>query len=176
MTDWRARLASSAVPALILVGASACSSGPSNDGEEGRPLFAGTRTEHQVAVFECVRDKGVDVELKKSDDGDGYQMAQHSSESPGDVADLIRDCTAEVGFPPPLPSADEDFKEQFEGRVADYECLVAAGFDIPEPPSFAAYLEEARGGGDLWGPWELLQPIPAAALETCPRDADSWWR
>lgn len=176
MRSWRAPLISGYILAAVLAGTSACSTGTSESVVTEPSQFAGTRTEHQIAVFECVQDAGIDVELLKHEDGDGYGMSKKSDEPFEEVAALIDNCTIEIGSPPPEPVTDAELRVQFEGRVVDFECSVAAGFDISEPPSFAAYLEDARGGGDLWGPWELLQPIPAAALETCPRDADSWWR
>lgn len=176
MRSWRARLISGYILALVMAGTSACSMGTSESGLDERPQFSGTRTEHQIAVVECVRDAGIEVELLKDEGGDGYGFSKTSDEPFEEVAALLDDCTSEIGFPPPEPVTDEDFQVQFEGRVADYGCLTAAGFDVPEPPSFAAYVEEARGYGELWHPWDLLQPVPAEALEVCPRDADTWWR
>lgn len=173
----RTRLILGGLITVLVVGTSACSGGLEEEGEVERPLYPGTRTEFQIALIECAQGKGIDIEAQLSDDGDGYEGLQHSEERPEEVAPLFDLCREEIGYPPPVPSSDEEIRVQFDWRVGEYECLIAAGFDVPEPPSFAAYLEESRGNGDVWNPWYVIeQPIPKAALKACPRDADTWWR
>ena len=54
MRSWRAPLISGYILAAVLAGTSACSSGTSESVVTEPSQFAGTRTEHQIAVFECV--------------------------------------------------------------------------------------------------------------------------
>lgn len=168
---------------MILVAAAACSSDSSSDYdgphyEDGRPIFQGTASEHQIAVFECLADAGFDITIRPNPNGDGYGFTLNDeSRTHEEVTEQMEACRWEVGWPRPWDETDENRRIQYEHRVKDYECLTAAGYDISDPPSFATFLENARNHGDAWQPWEEFRPVPpAAALEACPRDSDAWIR
>lgn len=177
MKGWHVR-AVVLIGAVVLAGVPACSSSPTvtEPEEEVQKVFTGTRREHHVQLHECLVAAGYEMELVEAEDGSGYDLTSEVEYDFDEVFGQIDACNDEIGHPPPPPSTDEELRVEYEYRLEDYECLTAAGYPITDPPSFSAYLESHRTTGIVWNPYEQLQPVPAAALEACPRDADTWWR
>lgn len=60
----------------------------------------------------------------------------------------------------------------FYGYMVDrYECLVAAGFDVPPPPSLEVYLETYHTGQDHWDPYgHVPHHLGREAGAACPQN------
>lgn len=134
--------------------------------------FEGTWEEYAQALAGCLRDGGWDAQVRHDDglsieilnSGDGTEEALTAAQ----VA-----CRAETGTKDGSDMSDAELRAQFEGQVAQYQCLVDAGFPATAGPSFELYADEYRRvGWTTWDPMLGLRPGDYfSALDACPRPA-----
>lgn len=93
--------------------------------------------EARLAFQDCLRDKGVDVQI--SPDGRGMAIRAEapgvrpgSSGGPGRMEDLLGDCRKQTGWAPPEPSEAE--KVEMRDRALRFaRCMREHGVDMPDP-------------------------------------------
>lgn len=78
--------------------------------------------------------------------------------------------------------SEEGNRERFAREVETRNCLIKQGYEISEPPSEQAWLEQINAGADgVWLPyWEVLntgitKTEEAALKEICPDPADRFY-
>jgi hypothetical protein len=107
-------------------------SSPSSAGEGSKD------EETRLAFQDCLRDKGVDVQI--SPDGRGMAIRSEapsaragSSGGPGDrTKDALGECRKQTGWAPPEPSEAE--KVEMRDRALRFaRCMREHGVDIPDP-------------------------------------------
>lgn len=161
--------------ALLVALLSGCSSTtPQGDdgGELEEPIM--TRTEQQIAMFECVKEAGFEVTLIEETNGTGFGMESSATEDPALVWEQVAECRDHMP-PQPEPTTDEDLAQMYANQVADQACLLQAGYPVSDPPSLESFKEAFHSGTLSWEPYSELVPFPPSALEACPRDPDRWW-
>lgn len=146
------RRALAAIAAAIAVAIAGCTSTPGEPSADGSPSPSKPQAEDwQAGMVQCLTDKGWDV-TSRDDGGFGYEL----SEEQLDPFDQAREeCHLSLGydFEPPEYSQDEA-AEIYDAFVTAAECVRDLGYEVPDPPSKQAFVEEMVSG-DLpsWNPY-----------------------
>src|SRR5690606_40024886 len=74
------------------------------------------------------------------------------------------------------PETQEEYRTWFEHWIERYRCMVDAGFDLEDAPSFDSWYEAmlAEEGYDV--PYLLKNPNDLiSAVRACPADPEAFW-
>ncbi len=119
--------------------------------------------EYQTAMVSCYAEYGITG--TKSMAGTVGVMFTDADGGPPPGIDAVlevmaEDCNARV--PLPEHSADKALDEAAYGRMLDTrECMIAHGYDVPEPPSFATWKDS--GLQWAWNPYSAVFGGPSGA-------------
>jgi hypothetical protein len=134
-----------------------------------------SQAEYTGAMYDCLREEGVDVAL--SIDGDAFEITSIPEQAESTAVSLY---TCKVRFPLDQSSGEpldsESIAELYRHYVDELTpCLEREGFVIPPPPSRQTFLEEWP---DLdWNPYFFVEDSDLGDFETlrlaCPPAPDS---
>lgn len=124
------------------------------------------------AMAECMRAEGWNATAHDR----GITIPDVSVDQRDEISASRARCHEQLGIDD-LPTAadltDEQVIDQYEALVETKACLEGLGYDIPEPPSPEAFLDQWRSETGPWHPYEslgLLGPTEFAAVEeACPQ-------
>jgi len=126
--------------------------------------------DHYNFMISCLEEKGIAAEYNEATGGLDLQFGGVSQEA---LNQAIVDCRVQDEMPVGPP--DEDYlRDYYTFLVQLHDCLVAAGFPVPELLTMDAYLE----GGGIWHPYDILwaasesgpTPLLQDAKRACPND------
>ena len=90
-------------------------------------------------------------------------------------------CLAELGDPKMQDLSEQELRERYDSRVAQYACLAENGLVSGDPPTFETFIADYNRSGqkEIWEP-----TVGASTLErdgvlmggtdVCPRDSSIW--
>lgn len=134
--------------------------------------FEGTWEEYAQALAGCLRDGGWDAQVSH-DDGLSIEILDSGDGTEAALTDSQELCRARIGTKDGADLSDAELRAQYDGQVAQFECLVEAGFSATAGPSFEFYVEEYRRAG--WTTWDPMLGVSPGeyfdALDACPRPA-----
>lgn len=117
-----------------------------------------------LALTQCLRDKGFDVQDPTFDEEGNPQFGSESGidRTDPEVRAALSECQEEVGggFGGFDPDAEQQAELQ-DSLVAFAECMRGQGIDFPDPDL------SGGGGGGRFGDIDLTDPEIQAALELC---------
>lgn len=159
-------------------GPSATSDGGQFSGwEDWAEFWDRANVEYTAAVVQCLRDKGWAVDHEEGTIQYGIEYSDPERQQP-----LFRaadsDCGREAvarGYTDPGTRVWDGTTLRFlyDYNVDRYQCLLNAGYDIPTPPSFEAWLDTYQTGqGEIWIPYRYLPRdwlSKQAAESACPQ-------
>lgn len=120
-------------------------------------------------IAACIRQGGFEVTVS----ADGYETAV-SPEQKDRLDDVIVDCeeslTAEGRIPSPEVPTRASVERDYKWAVAALRCLQESGYELPDPPTFDAYLDQT----EKWSPFADLvnrhgAPAFSQAEARCPQ-------
>lgn len=138
------------------------------------PAFTGTPLEHSLLTMECLRDKGWDARLGNQEEGPGTFEVDAPPDQEERLFEDLRACRDQVGR---FPSAsDGDIRRIYDWLRGQRRCLMAAGYEIEEPPTFEWFVENYNNPSGGWDPMGDVGfgPDYQRALAACPRSTEEW--
>jgi hypothetical protein len=110
-------------------------------------------------LVRCIQDQGFAVEVIPP--GDGISFAAVPVDQNQAAVDAAEACEAGLGLPE-LTAADytvEIRELMYEYQLALRQCLISAGYDIPEPPSRDYFVDSFFNN-----PWNAYTSVPGSDL------------
>jgi hypothetical protein len=154
--------------------------------DSNRPAFQVAERSRTVAIYNCMLDAGWQGVLGDEDNPTGGNEigfpAVPDEQRPALNAALSQ-CIADLG---PMDTGFDDptvLRETYEWMMGQYDCLVDAGYSMPEPPSWTVFNDTYKSeGAVLWDPiGDAAESRPstqsnslAAAQAACP-NSTAWW-
>lgn len=139
--------------------------------------WSGTRSERTEAIAACLEAKGWTVELIQNADGSSAISAPGVSRA--NSPDFYRDAgDCDVELPPiKWPETEAEYREYYERWIGRYDCMVDAGFDLDEAPSFDTWYEVMLSGEGYSDATYLLRDSEQwfSAVQACPADPEAFW-
>jgi hypothetical protein len=174
-----------AVYAMVLLAACATATPPGSTWPEGE-YWTGTRSEYNVAIYECISFFLDGVELTEGQFGvlEFSVPEQHFVPGPEGAVALYDSCAADL---PPIywPTTEEDFRRVYSKWIDLYHCMVDAGYEMSEGiPSFESFWDRITNadaeGGVLAGnsPSDLVlggNDARRLAFFECHPDPEEFW-
>lgn len=124
-------------------------------------------------VVECVKER-TGFEVTADPDGSVGYTNEDVPESQYEIVDAaIPECFEELGFITDGVLSDEQKTRMYALQVEARNCLAEQGYDTPEPPSEAVYLD-TYGTPEYWAPWghmgnyQLSSEEMTTLLAACP--------
>ncbi len=134
------------------------------------PLYTGPPDEYFPRLAACLQAAGFVAEVVEG--GQALQYSYGSEAQRPAFEQAKAECDQEIGVPPPPSMLSEaEIRERYAFLVEARACLIAAGHDLPEPPSEDAFVES-------WAthPWSPFNDLPsmsteawASLIEECPQ-------
>lgn len=123
------------------------------------PATAPTTTSPSSArlelVAQCMRDAGWDVEVT----WDGSVKGNYPADQRDRWWATMNDCQDQAKAQYPEPVADEPgMTAAYEAEIENRDCLVKAGYDIPDPPSLQQYMDTFTTS--RWTAYAALDAFP----------------
>lgn len=120
-------------------------------------------------VVQCIQDPGFAAEVIPT--GDGVSFADIPADQNALAVRAEETCRAGHGV---REFTSADYTDEVRGLIYDYQlalrqCLIVAGYDIPEPPSREYYIENY-----FTDPWVPYAWVPDAAVMDIAPDAISY--
>lgn len=142
-------------------------------------LFEGTANDYAVALAACMTNKNWPAKAGSPDDVEGgssitYEQIPDDQESAFESDQT--DCVNELGTWDDGLTTEAGLKSKYDWYVGQGRCLAAAGYPIPDPPSFAT----AKDAYETTGVFDMdpMRFVPAdkyrPALTACPRSTVTW--
>lgn len=120
-----------------------------------------------LAMVGCLRDAGWDAEVVPP--GDGIKVNSVTEGQGAAYREAFDVCNQRVG---PAPTArlltEAELRDLYALLLAVRDCLVAAGFEVSEPPSEDAFVESYYLAGS-WDPYRDIVIGWERAIEACPQ-------
>lgn len=175
------------ITVLLLTGCAASPDGDATPSVSPSPsssslaphLFKGTANDYAVALAACMTNKNWPAQAGSPDDAEGgssitYEYVPDDQESAFEADQT--ECANELGTWDDGLSTEAGLKSKYDWYVGQGRCLAAAGYPIPDPPSFATAKDayETSGVFDM----DPMRFVPAEsygkALAACPRSTETW--
>lgn len=121
----------------------------------------------------CIRDRGFNVEVIPPGDGISFEAVPATQNSAAQAAE--QECRDGLNL---REGSASDYTDEVRSHIYDYQlalrqCLIEAGYDIPDPPSREIYVENYFR--DPWIPYSFL-PVdalnaldPESIIYRCPQ-------
>jgi hypothetical protein len=161
---------------VMMVAACGTSQPPASTWPEGE-YWTGTRSEYAVAMYECLKDRGFDVDLVEGSFG--------VLETPTNAGLAEYESCMQTVPPVYWPTTEDDFREVYSKWVDLYDCMVDAGYEMSEGiPSFESFWDRITNadaeGGVLAGnsPSDLVlggNDARRFAFFECHPDPEEFW-
>ena len=166
--------------AFSLVGCSA-SEPEISPSPSASPIFEGTPEEFTTLWRACIEGLGfatMDLSSGNADPGFGIDS---EGRAPEEIQDANEKCWAELGDPKMQDLSEQELRERYEIRLAQYACLAENGLVSGDPPTFETFVSDYNRSGqkEIWEP-----TIGASTLErdgimmggtdVCPRGPNVW--
>ncbi len=165
---------------LALAGCSAGGSSALSSGSAGPPstaaavhYFDGTPEEMTALFRACLADAG--FETRDIGEADGFAIDTAVGQSQA-YQDASSRCAAEIGQVKIAGLSQDELRERYEARTAQFDCLVAKGLLSGAPISFEVFVEDYNRSGQkvLWEPTKDARGVQGAGpSQVCPR-TQSW--
>ncbi|MFT4216528.1 MAG: hypothetical protein QM619_04995 [Micropruina sp.] len=140
-----------------------------------RPIFAGTVSEYNRALVDCLKKAGVNASFEIGPDGRARTEFPAASRTEFEENKKVVDgCRATLPAKPE-PKTDADFRLMYDHFVEQSRCVKNEGYDVPPMPSWQSFLEEIRGNRL---DWYLTALVPESVQDEVRKkcvDAESWW-
>lgn len=163
----------------IALGMSACAGSPAATPDasvpepnpsQGPKLYSGPPDQYFAQLADCIRDAGFSAEV--SADGSSMSFDYGTVEQRPAYEAAKAACDAEIGLPlPPEPLSEPQIRERYAFLVEARTCLIAQGYDLPEPPTEDVFVETY--GSDPWSPFSDVPVMDQEAWEAltaiCPQ-------
>jgi hypothetical protein len=120
-------------------------------------------------LVRCIQDQGFAVEVIPP--GDGISFAAVPVDQNQAAVDAAEACEAGLGLPE-LTAADytDEIRElMYKYQLALRQCLISAGYDIPEPPSRDSFVDNFFND-----PWNAYTSVPGSDLTDTGPDSISY--
>lgn len=133
-------------------------------------VFAGLRHEGDCALYAgppdeyprlaaCLQAEGFVAEVVEGGQALEYSYGSEAQRSAS--AQAKADCDQEIGVPPPPETLSErEIGQRYAFLVEARACFIAAGHDLPEPPSDDATVESW-----VTNPWSPFNDLPFMSTE-----------
>ena len=157
--------------ALLLLSCSSGGGGPTTTVVE---YWAGTKSERTQAIGACLEEKGWSFEYVRDATGELAMSLPADIDTDAFHRD-VEECE-KAGAPIKWPETQEEYRTWFEHWIERYRCMVDAGFDLEDAPSFDSWYEAmlAEEGYDV--PYLLKNPNDLiSAVRACPADPEAFW-
>ena len=119
--------------------------------------YDGTKTGFFTAWARCLQDSGWDARFVH--DGGVYKITSGAPVAQNDAYIAASDaCIDGLGRPWDQPLSEVRAHELYEADLARRDCLIAAGFSVPVPPTFATYYDELKDPSRTpsWSPFDEM--------------------
>ena len=168
------------ITALLGLGAllTGCGSptGPEHDPLPSGPTtayFDGTPEEYTTLLRACLAEAG--IETVDGTTADGYLVSTEVANSK-EYTDASEACSTELGEIQVEGLSENQLRQRYDARAAQFECLVENALISGEPMSFEVFVDGYNRSGqrDLWEPTQGASSLPGQGpSEVCPRTT-SW--
>lgn len=141
--------------------------------------FEGTANDYAVALAACMTNKNWPATTGSPDDQEGgssitYEYIPDDQQSAFDADQAA--CVDELGIWDDGLNTEAGLRSKYDWYVGQGRCLAAAGYPIPDPPSFATAKDAYASTGVF--DMDPMKYVPAdsygKALAACPRSTETW--